>query len=155
MRIDGSILGSGSLTINGNRYPLELIQRHVVPAIKGFFHSISLLETSCLQDTLRLLTLLFNFGGIKEVSQAMYEGFNLMKIENWLEVLPQLISRIHQPDPTVSNSLLSLLSDLGKAHPQALVYPLTVAIKSESVSRQKAALSIIEKIRIHSPVLVN
>lgn len=155
VRIDGSILGSGSLTINGNRYPLELIQRHVVPAIKGFFHSISLLETSCLQDTLRLLTLLFNFGGIKEVSQAMYEGFNLMKIENWLEVLPQLISRIHQPDPTVSNSLLSLLSDLGKAHPQALVYPLTVAIKSESVSRQKAALSIIEKIRIHSPVLVN
>lgn len=136
-------------------YSLKMIQRHVVPAIKGFFHSISLSEANALQDTLRLLTLWFKFGGIPEASQAMHEGFNLIKIDNWLEVIPQLISRIHQPNQTVSRSLLSLLSDLGKAHPQALVYPLTVAIKSESVSRQKAALSIVEKMRIHSPTLVD
>ena len=85
----------------------------------------------------------------------MHDGFNLIQIGTWLEVLPQLISRIHQPNQLVSRSLISLLSNLGKAHPQALVYPLMVAIKSESLSRQKAALSIIEKMRIHSPVLVD
>ena len=42
--------------------------------------------------------------------------------------MPQLISRIHQPNEIVSRSLFALLTDLGKAHPQALVYPLTVAI---------------------------
>lgn len=142
------------MNMNENFSP-ELVQRHVVPAIKGFFHSIALSQSSSLQDTLRLLTLWFKFGGIPEAAQAMLEGFGLIKIDNWLEVIPQLISRIHQPNQIVSRSLLSLLADLGKAHPQALVYPLTVAIKSDSVSRQRAALSIIEKMRIHSANLVD
>lgn len=154
-RIENGMMGSDSFNCAPGNHSAELIQRHVVPAIKGFFYSISLSESSFLQDALRLLTLWFTFGGVPEAAQAMHEGFSLIKIGNWLEVLPQLIARIHQPDKVVSRSLLSLLSDFGKAHPQALVYPLTVAIKSESVSRQKAALSIIEKMRMHSPVLVD
>lgn len=135
--------------------PMDAIQRHVIPSIKGFFHSIALLGSNSLQDTLRLLTLWFKFGGIPEAAQAMNEGFNMVKIDNWLEVIPQLISRIHQPNPIVSTSLFGLLTDLGKAHPQALVYPLAVAVTSESVSRKKAAMSIIDKMRIHSATLVD
>lgn len=145
-----------SIHANGNtKISSELIQRHVVPSIKGFFHSIALSDSNSLQDTLRLLTLWFTFGGYSEANQAIYDGFNLIKIDNWLAVIPQLISRIHQPNATVSKALLSLLADLGKAHPQALVYPLNVAIKSDSVSRQRAASSIIEKMRVHSSVLVD
>ena len=55
----------------------------------------------------------------------------------------------------VSKSLLSLLSDLGRAYPQELLYPLTVAIKSESLSRQNAALAIMKNLRVHEPVLVD
>lgn len=128
---------------------------YVVPAVKGFFRSIALSSSSPLQDTLRLLTLWLNFGGIKEVADAMEDGFQMVKIDTWLDVIPQLISRIHQPDPIVSKSLLGLLAELGKAHPQALIYPLTVAIKSESVSRQRAALTTIDKMRQHSPKLVD
>lgn len=117
--------------------PMEAVQRHVIPSIKGFFHSIALSNSNSLQDMLRLLTLWFKFGGIPEAAQAMTEGFNMVKIDNWLEVVPQLISRIHQPNEVVSRSLFGLLTDLGKAHPQALVYPLTVAITSESASRKK------------------
>lgn len=133
---------------------MEVVQRHVIPSIEGFFHSIALSSSNSLQDTLRLLTLWFKFGGIPEAAQAMTDGFNMVKIDNWLQVIPQLISRIHQPNQIVSRSLLGLLTDLGKAHPQALVYPLAVAVTSESVSRKKAALSIIDKMRIHSPTLV-
>ncbi len=136
-------------------FPLELVQQHVVPAIKCFFHSIALSETNSLQDTLRLLTLWFKFGGIPEAAQAINEGFGMVKIDNWLEVIPQLISQIHQPNPTVGRALHSLLADIGKAHPQALVYPLAVAIKSDSVTRQRAALNIVEKMRVHSQVLVD
>lgn len=133
----------------------SMVATYVVPAVKGFFHSIALSFSSPLQDTLRLLTLWINFGNIPEVTAAMQEGFQMVKIDTWLDVIPQLISHIHQPDPLVSNSLLGLLSDLGRAHPQALVYPLTVAIKSESKSRQKAALTIIDKMRAHSSTLVD
>lgn len=134
--------------------PMEAVQRHVVPSIKGFFHSIALSSSNSLQDTLRLLTLWFNFGGIPDATQAINEGFNMVKIDTWLEVIPQLISRIHQPNQIVSRSLFGLLSDLGKAHPQALVYPLAVAVTSESINRKKAAMSIIDKMRIHSATLV-
>lgn len=142
------------LDMNIHQDDPRLIHKHVVPAIQGFFHSISLSEASSMQDALRLLTLWFTFGGIPEASQAMHEGFASTKIGTWLEVLPQLISRIHQPNHIVSRSLLALLTDMGKIHPQALIYPLTVAIKSESISRRNAAQSIIDKMTSHSPVLV-
>ena len=134
---------------------MSMILRYVVPAVKGFFHSIELSYKSPLQDTLRLLTLWLDYGGVPEVANALQEGTKMIKIDTWLDVIPQLISHIHQPDPVVSHSLLGLLSDLGRAHPQALIYPLTVAIKAESVSRQKAALTIIDKMRAHSEVLVD
>ncbi|ANB15187.1 phosphatidylinositol kinase-related protein kinase TOR1 [Sugiyamaella lignohabitans] len=135
--------------------PKDLVQRHVVPALRGFFHSISLSDQKALQDILRLLTLWFKYGGVVEAASAMTEGFAMIKVEVWLEVVPQLISRIHQPDPTVSKTLHGLLNELGKKHPQALAYPLTVAIKSDSVSRQKAASTILDKMRAHSAVLVD
>ncbi|GMM28463.1 phosphatidylinositol kinase-related protein kinase [Martiniozyma asiatica (nom. inval.)] len=133
----------------------HMVSTYVVPAVKGFFHSIALSNSNPVQDTLRLLTLWINFGNVPEVTEAMQEGFQMVKIDTWVDVIPQLISHIHQPDPLVSHSLLGLLSDLGRAHPQALVYPLTVAIKSESKSRQKAALTIIDKMRAHSSILVD
>lgn len=133
----------------------RLAQHHIVPAIKGFFRSIALSKDNSLQDTLRLLTLWFNYGGLPEPAKALSDGFQMIRLEVWLDVVPQLISRIHQPDPTVSKALHGLLAELGRNHPQALIYPLTVAIKSDSVSRQKAASNIIDKMRIHSAVLVD
>jgi phosphatidylinositol kinase/protein kinase (PI-3 family) len=51
--------------------------------------------------------------------------------------------------------LFQLLTDLGKHHPQALVYPLTVACKSSNAARKTAANKILNKIREHSETLVN
>lgn len=47
-----------------------------------------------------------------------------------------------------------VLTDVGRAHPQALVYPLTVASKYPSETRRRAALSIMNKMRDHSATLV-
>ncbi|TID15752.1 hypothetical protein CANINC_004281 [Pichia inconspicua] len=147
---------SSQIGIQGkNIFDMNLILRYVVPAVKGFFHSIALSHSNPLQDTLRLLTLWLDYGGVEQVANALQDGIQMIRIDTWLDVIPQLISHIHQPDPVISQSLTSLLSELGRANPQALVYPLTVAIKSESVSRQKAALTIIEKMRQHSAVLVD
>jgi FKBP12-rapamycin complex-associated protein len=48
-----------------------------------------------------------------------------------------------------------LLTSIGKEHPQALVYPLTVASKSQNQTRLAAARSIMDKMRKHSANLVD
>ena len=47
-----------------------------------------------------------------------------------------------------------MLTEVGKLHPQALVYPLTVASKSSSAVRKKAALTIMDRMKEHSPIIV-
>ena len=134
--------------------PQHIIQDHVVPAVKGFFKSIALSSSSSLQDTLRLLTIWFAHGGDHEVNAAVTEGFASVSVDTWLEVIPQLIARINQPNARVRQSIHRLLAEVGKAHPQALVYPLTVAMKSNVVRRSHSAGQIMESMRHHSPKLV-
>jgi serine/threonine-protein kinase mTOR len=70
--------------------PSYLLKSHVIPAIKGFFRSISLSARSSLQDTLRLLRLMFRYGSNAEVNAALSEGFATVNIDTWLEVIPQV-----------------------------------------------------------------
>ena len=147
-----------AITSQANRetavLPQAVITDHVVPAVQGFFKSIALSSNSSLQDTLRLLTLWFAHGGDQEVNLAVTVGFATVSVDTWLEVIPQLIARINQPNNRVRQSLHRLLAEVGKAHPQALVYPLTVAMKSNVARRSQSAGQIMESMRQHSPALV-
>ena len=134
--------------------PPSAVIDHVVPAIRGFFKSIALTSTSTLQDTLRILTLWFGHGTHPEVNTAITDGIRTVSVDTWLEVIPQLIARINQQSPRVRQLIHNLLCEVGKAHPQALVYPLTVSIKSDVTNRSRSALSIMENLRQHSPRLV-
>jgi serine/threonine-protein kinase mTOR len=134
--------------------PEHIILTHVVPAIKGFFKSINLSNSSSLQDTLRLLTLWFAHGGHADVNQAVIEGYSQVPIDVWLEVIPQLIARINQPNNRIRGSVHRLLAEVGKVHPQSLIYPLTVAMKSSTARRAGYAAQIMDNMRVHSPMLV-
>jgi len=128
---------------------------HVVPAVRGFFESIALSQGSSLQDTLRLLTLWLTYGGSSEVNSAVAEGFTHVSVDTWLEVIPQLIARVSQSNKRVQQSVHNLLADVGRAHPQALVYPLTVAMKSrQNTRRSRSAAQIMDSMRQHSARLV-
>jgi len=107
-----------------------------------------------LQDALRLLTLWFRYGRYQEVNIAVQEGFKSVSIDTWLQVIPQLIARIDTPIAHVRRLIHQLLSDIGKEHPQALVYSVTVASKSQAMRRKKAALAITDNMRVHSASLV-
>ncbi|KAL4787723.1 armadillo-type protein [Aspergillus varians] len=134
--------------------PPHIVTEHVIPAIRGFLRSIALSSTSSLQDTLRLLTLWFTHGGDHDVNTVVTEGFTSVNIDTWLAVTPQLIARINQPNIRVRGSVHQLLAEVGKTHPQALVYPLTVAMKSNVTRRSQSARNIIENMRQHSAKLV-
>lgn len=133
----------------------QLVMQYAVPALVGFFKSIDLSKGNSLQDTLRLLTLWFDYGQTAEVIDALNNGIRLIEINTWLQVIPQLIARIDTPRLFVGQLIHKLLSDIGKSHPQALVYPLSVASKSASLTRKTAANKILDSMREHSPTLVD
>lgn len=107
-----------------------------------------------MQDTLRLLTLWFDYGHWPEVYEALVEGVRTIDVNTWLQVIPQLIARIDTQRQLVGRLIHQLLMDIGKAHPQALIYPLTVASKSALQARYNAANKILKNMCEHSPVLV-
>ncbi|XP_004346781.2 TOR pathway phosphatidylinositol 3-kinase TorA [Capsaspora owczarzaki ATCC 30864] len=131
------------------------VRAHIAPALTGFFRSIALMQGNSLQDTLRLLTLWFKYGSHQEVHDAMVEGIKTVSIDTWLQVIPQLIARIHTPSPLVGRLISQLLISIGKEHPQALIYPVTVASKSQSPARRDAAYAIMDNIRNHAGTLVD
>lgn len=66
----------------------------------------------------------------------------------------QIIARIQTPSVNILRNINSLLTDVGKHHPQALIYPLTVASESSSAARKKAALTMMDAMREHSATIV-
>ncbi|EKM51709.1 uncharacterized protein PHACADRAFT_262011 [Phanerochaete carnosa HHB-10118-sp] len=143
-----------SLTEDRADIPGDDLAVHIVQAVEGFFRSIALQRTNALQDTLRLLTMWFKYGAHDDVSHAMASGFTDVEIDTWLEVIPQIIARIQMPNANIRRNINNLLSDVGRHHPQALIYPLTVASKSNSALRHTAALNIMDRMREHSPTIV-
>lgn len=126
-----------------------------IPAVKGLFKSIVLSKAKhCLQNTLRLLTLWFEYGQYREVYDAITEGNKTVPVEVWLHVLPQLIARIDSPRSLVHQLIRHLLIDVGRQHPQALIYPLVVASKSVVREREAAANRVLNNMREHSHTLV-
>ena len=131
------------------------ISMYGVPALQGFVRSIALSSGSSLQDTLRLLTLMFDYGQHNDMYEALNEGLRTIDVNTWLQVIPQLIARIDTPRVKVSRLVHQLLTDVGKHHPQALIYPLTVASKSNTPARKNAANKILNKMKEHSESLVH
>ncbi|KAF7309821.1 Serine/threonine-protein kinase TOR [Mycena indigotica] len=138
----------------------DLLPTHVVQSINGFFQSIALRNEDALQDTLRLLTLWFKYGAHEDISHAIAAGFSSVEIDTWLPVIPQahislfIIARIQTPHTNIHRNVSNLLAEVGKQHPQALIYPLTVGSKSPSASRKEAAQRIMDRMREHSPKIV-
>ncbi|XP_053307789.1 serine/threonine-protein kinase mTOR isoform X5 [Spea bombifrons] len=128
--------------------------QYTVPAVQGFFRSISLSRGNNLQDTLRVLTLWFDYGHWPDVNEALVEGIKTIQIDTWLQVIPQLIARIDTPRALVGRLIHQLLTDIGRYHPQALIYPLTVASKSTTTARHNAANKILKNMCEHSNTLV-
>jgi len=150
-----SLIGAANNVANPGFSEKEIMtakmNKYIVPAVRGFFQSISLGQSgdsrNVLQDILRLLTLWFGHGARKEVESAIEDGFEMVNIGTWLNVVPQLIARIHTQTPEIKDVLHRLLIAVGKEHPHALVYPLTVAAKSVNVLRQDAAKHILHELR--------
>lgn len=150
---DGHDMNDGT-----NRRIQTTVRNHVVAATRGFVNAISQGTkkwcASVQQDLLDLLTCLFKFGNIQDVATVINNSIGSVAIEAWLGVLPQLLARIHIKDPSCRAVLHPLLTRLGEKHPQALMYPLSVLLKSPVAERQFSAESLMNSLKNHSCELV-
>ena len=144
-----TLLGSGS-----SKEDADAITSCLISAIHAFFKSIALGKDQTIQDTLRLLTILFKYGRQKEVESALLDGFKTVSVDAWLQVIPQIIARISSPVQAIRRLTNELLSSIGKDHPQALVYPLIVASKSNNLTRLTQARKLIDKMNKLFPTLI-
>lgn len=134
--------------------------KHAVPALRGFFQSIALSSRtqtgSILQDLLRLLSLWFKYGAYREVDAVMVDGINAVSIDIWLQVVPQLIARIHESK--VHDRMHDLLCRIAQNHPQALIFPLAVTTTMSSGQdvkiRKESAQRIMDHMRAKFSPLV-
>jgi serine/threonine-protein kinase mTOR len=141
------------------RNPRPLSQKnHVIAAIKAFVRAISLgtkrWSASVQQDMLNFLTCLFQYGEQSAIAGIINDCVESVPIETWLGVLPQLLARIHIKSPSIRSVLHPLLVRLGEKHAQAMMYPLSVLLKSPVTERQAAAESLMNSLRSHSSALV-
>ncbi|KAJ2715121.1 phosphatidylinositol kinase- protein kinase tor1, partial [Coemansia spiralis] len=128
----------------------DIVGRHVVPAVHGFFRAIQLSTSeTTLQDTLRLLTAWFNYSRYEKVAQAVQDGFNAVPIRTWLQVIPQILARIHIRSESTRRLIGQLLVEVGKAHPQAILFSLYVTARSDNAERSHGAKEVLAQ--LHEP----
>ena len=134
------------------------IHKHVATAAHGFIKAISLgtkrWSASVQQDLLNFLSCLYKYGESEAVAPVIREEINSVTLEAWLGVLPQLLARIQINSPIVRSILHPLLERLGKKHPQTLMYPLSVLVKSPVHDRKEAAIDLMNSLKKHSYALV-
>ena len=124
-------------------------------AVNGFKHSLIIggkNKNRTFQDLLRLLDIFFN-SGIKNdgLLLSISNTLNIIEVEAYLNVLPQLLCRFDIKDKKVLEILINILIKIGSAHPQAVIYSFIAMKLSSSKKRKSAAGQILHKSCLHSP----
>lgn len=135
------------------------LRNHVEAAVRGFANAINhgtkQWRASVQQDLLNLISCLFNYSNLPDMTNILTEAIGTISLNAWLGVVPQLLARIHIMEPSIRAVLHPLLTRLGEKHTQALMYPLSVLLNSPLAARKQAAESLMETLRSHSRALVD
>ena len=111
----------------------DQIALHANNALEGFIHSVATDSQSVsglkLQDILRLITLWFKHGGNEVIYAKLKQSFDMINVDVWLQVVPQIIARGSTHNTYLSGLILELLKKVSKNHPHYLVYYLSMAAK--------------------------
>jgi FKBP12-rapamycin complex-associated protein len=132
------------------------VDAHIVSAVDGFSRSIAKDSRTGqrLQDTLRLITLWFKYGGKDNIFKKLKESLVLLDVEVWLQVIPQIIARASTPNSLMRELIYDLLVKVSHHHPHSLLYHLAMAAKTSSEERRSLATQVISELRQMYPQLV-
>jgi FKBP12-rapamycin complex-associated protein len=97
----------------------EQMQTLIRDSFEGFMNSISLGGpdfTEALQDTLKLLEILFKFGDQPQIVKLMNDKFKDVDMTCWLNVVPQLIAKLDVGNDVIHQSVMGLLDHVNIVH---------------------------------------
>ena len=123
---------------------------YAINAIEGFAKSICLGGkniSKILQDLLLLLNIWFQVGMEESIDKLMNEKIDIISLDSWFLVIPQLLARINVTNPLIRNTLISLLKKIGLKNPRSLTYSLSVLQNSKSKIRAEAVSLILKDIK--------
>jgi len=132
------------------------IDTYIINAIDGFVKSLMYSKgqsmANILQDTLRLLTLWFSYGGKDQIGKKLKSSLQNIELVTWLSVIPQLIARMNVKSIEISKLLRKTLGDIAKKMPQAIVFPISVALNTNDNQQKQFALDILHQIPKHKNI---
>ena len=129
---------------------------YAINSIEGFTKSICIggkNMSKILQDLLLLINIWFQIGNEEYIDKLIHEKIDMISIECWLLVIPQLLARINVTNELIRKTLILLLKKIGLKNPRALTYPLTVLHNSKSKARAEAVSLVLEDIKKEHPQL--
>lgn len=132
----------------------QALDHHVISALQGYLKSIE--SQQQLQDVLGFLSLWFVHGTRPAViASGVFDEVMQINSNVWLRVLPQIIARLHTPNAVLNEQVQDLLRNIGKSHPQALLYTLNVSsgvavvggdMSEDVLQRRKAAQRVLNRV---------
>ena len=123
---------------------------YAINAIEGFAKSICIGGkniSKILQDLLLLLDVWFQVGMEKSIDRLMNQKIEIISLDSWFLVIPQLLARINVTNPFIRKTLIFLLKKIGLKNPRSLTYPLSVLQNSKSKIRAEAVSLILKDIK--------
>ena len=121
-----------------------------INAIEGFTKSICIGGkniSKVLQDLLLLLNIWFKVGTEESIDKLMNEKIDIISLDSWFLVIPQLLARINVTNPLIRKTIIFLLKKIGLKNPRILTYPLTVLQNSKSKIRAETSSLILKEIK--------
>ncbi|KAJ2704475.1 phosphatidylinositol kinase- protein kinase tor1 [Coemansia sp. IMI 203386] len=133
----------------------DIVENHVVPAVHGFFRAIQLsMGFTTLQDMLRLLTVWFNYAQHERVVETVQTELNSISLQMWIQVIPQILARAHIQHGSTVELIKRILVEVGKFHPNAVLFPLYVAARGDNEDRVRVSKTVLASLHELSPELV-
>ena len=101
------------------------------------------------------MELWFRYGDLPEVAEALKVSYDSIDLNCWLNVVPQMITKLDIPDDRILATVLNLLEYVGVKYPQGIIFQLMLASQSKTNRRRQSANKIIQKIRDHHTIFVS
>jgi|JI10StandDraft_1071094.scaffolds.fasta_scaffold2093224_2 FKBP12-rapamycin complex-associated protein len=122
----------------------------MLSALKCFIKSVTFNQREnrfFLEDCLKILNLMSMGNNTVRLIDELRLNYMSIPKEGLIEIIPQLIARLDNENPTYKEMMKDIIIYIGRDHPQSLLFPLIYMKKGyKSESKKELAAEIIDKI---------
>lgn len=123
--------------------------RYLEDALTGAINGVVACESRSVSLSLLILNILFMANeNDSDFIQIFAERSKNVLPHKWIDIVPQIIARLTREDTPLHKALFDLLYSIGESHPNAILYPMMVQLKSDNETRRGIAEKIFAKLEL-------